>query len=629
MVQLPHNSVPATSATAIPGAMPRAKSDWTRLALDAAKAGDYETAVDLFVTAISHDQRNPALRYNLAIVLERNGEIDDAAVSLTDALRLKPGMNEAAERLSRVLSKYEIGDPARLDAAGLMSAMAAPNVDSESIGHMAIEILKIGGPLSEALQNGHWNGWDSTAEALLKKRTAPLLRDNFFLRAISCHTNQDADVEHLLTALRRTFLDLEPERFGDKTVVSFAIALARQCLGNEHVFELNDNERKAAQHARDGIRLVAKMTHDDIKAVLVTLMYTPADVLLSCTQDDGKLSSMKPKALREFLLPLMARQKSELELRNGIRQIGAMKGTTSEKVAAQYEDRPYPRWTTFRAPPEGSLANVLHRFIPENRLGFMAQPFQVLIAGCGTGRHALEASVGYGPNAQLTAIDLSRSSLAYATREAQSRQIGNVTFAQADLLDETAYAQQFDVIECVGVLHHLEHPLDGLRAMERRLKPGGIMQIALYSAVSREELSELRFEPDFPGPDCNDHDARSYRAALRDRPEDETGGELTSSLDFWSMSGFRDLVLHVSEQQFTLPEIASALADLDLIFRGFTLHPQNVSDFEAANPAERWPGTLEKWWEWEQENPRLFDGMYNFWVEKPDPSRPSAPLATR
>ncbi len=629
MVQLPQNSIPGSvSGAAMPGALPRAKTDWARLAVDAAKGGDYQTAINLFVTAISHDQRNAGLRYNLAIVLERNGETDDAAVSLTDALRLKPGMPEAAERLSRVLSKYEIMEPARLDAAGLMSALAVPDVDAESIGSMAISILKIGGPLNEALQNGQWSGWDDTADALLKSRTAPLLRDTLFLRAISCHTNQDADVEHLLTALRRTVLNLASERFADKTVLAFAIALARQCLNNEHVFDLTDEEQESALGFRGALKLTAKMAHDDIKAALVSLMYASTNEIMAHAHVDGKLHGMKPKALREFLLPLMAREKSETEIAEQIPQVGALNGATTKKVAAQYEDRPYPRWTTFFAPPEGSLSRVLHRFIPEHRLAFMAQPFNALIAGCGTGRHALEASIGYGPNARITAIDLSRRSLAYAAREAHARHIRNITFAQADLLDETACPGTFDIIECVGVLHHLEQPLDGLRALERRLKPGGIMQIALYSAVSREELSELRLEPQFPGIDCSDDEARRYRASLRDRSAETTGGELTTSLDFWSMSGFRDLVLHVSEQQFTLPEISAALSELGLVFRGFTLHPQHISEFEAAHPGQSWPGSLEKWWAWEQEHPRLFDGMYNFWVEKPDPNQP-APLAIK
>jgi len=593
------------------------KTDWARLAIDAAKAGDFQNAVDLFITAISHDRRNAGLRYNLAIALERNGEIDDAAVSLTDALRLKPGMSEAAHRLSRVLAKYEIDEPARLDTNGLMNAMAVPDVGNEPLGAMAIRILKIGGPLHDALQAGREDGWDATADALLTKRTAPLLRDAIFLRAIATHTNCDTDTERLLIALRRVVLNLPPERFHDKTVLAFALALARQCLTNEHVFVVEPEERAKAEHIAAAARIVPKPSLVDIHALAVSLMYAPFDTLASSDIDRTSLQSMKPKALRDFVLPLTLRHHVEHEIAQDVPTAGTLTDATSQSVAAQYEERPYPRWTTFRRPRDGALLKTLERFFSPGRLAFMAQPFDVLIAGCGTGRQALESAIGFGPNARLTAIDLSRRSLAYAVQEARSRKITNVEFRQADLLDDTACAGPFDVIECVGVLHHLEKPLEGLAALERRLKPGGLMQIALYSAVSREELSELRNEPGYPGMQCSEDEARAYRAALRDRSEDETGGELTVSQDFWSLSGFRDLVLHVSEQQFTLPEIAAALEDCNLTFRGFTLHPQYLDEFREAFPTETLPGSLDTWWKWEQENPRLFDGMYNFWVEKP------------
>ncbi|MEL7544347.1 MAG: tetratricopeptide repeat protein, partial [Pseudomonadota bacterium] len=160
-----------------------AKPDWARLGVDAARAGDFANAIDLFVTAISHDQRNAGLRYNLAIALERNGEIDDAAVSLSDALRIKPGMTEAADRLGRVLGRYDIAEPGRLDQRGLLNALnAAPEV-GEPVGRMLMRILRLAGPLRDALEAGALDGFAQTARDLVGRRTGPLLRDTIFLRA--------------------------------------------------------------------------------------------------------------------------------------------------------------------------------------------------------------------------------------------------------------------------------------------------------------------------------------------------------------------------------------------------------------------------------------------------------------
>ncbi|MEL6289096.1 MAG: class I SAM-dependent methyltransferase, partial [Pseudomonadota bacterium] len=290
---------------------------------------------------------------------------------------------------------------------------------------------------------------------------------------------------------------------------------------------------------------------------------------------------------------------------------------TSGAVAAQYEERPYPRWTSMRRPPSGALLRALSRHFPAERLAFTRAPFDVLIAGCGTGRHAIGSTIGYGANANVTAIDLSARSLAYASAAAQKHGVPTIRFERGDLLDARVTPGPFDIIECVGVLHHLADPLAGLDALLARLRPGGLMQIALYSAVAREDLSELRLEPGFPGTDCDDDAARRFRAVIRDRPAEEPGGELTISADFWSLSGFRDLVLHVNEHQFRLPEIEAALAKRRLDFCGFTLPAQVVDDFLTANPTESWPGSLQVWWNYEQVNPRTFDAMYSFWVAAP------------
>ena len=46
--------------------------------------------------------------------------------------------------------------------------------------------------------------------------------------------------------------------------------------------------------------------------------------------------------------------------------------------------------------------------------------------------------------------------------------------------------------------------------------------------------------------------------------------------------------------------------------------PLETQSLVEAHPGACEPGELMDWWAWEQENPRLFDEMYNFWVEKPE-----------
>ena len=52
--------------------------------------------------------------------------------------------------------------------------------------------------------------------------------------------------------------------------------------------------------------------------------------------------------------------------------------------------------------------------------------------------------------------------------------------------------RRFDVIECVGVLHHMEDPVAGWRVLRRLLEPGGYMKIGLYSERARRHIVAAR-----------------------------------------------------------------------------------------------------------------------------------------
>ena len=159
---------------------------------------------------------------------------------------------------------------------------------------------------------------------------------------------------------------------------------------------------------------------------------------------------------------------------------------TSRKVAQQYEASPYPRWTRLgMGLREGELRADLGTYFPSARLAFMDRPFEVLVAGCGTGATAIQMALGCGKNAQVLALDLSAPSLAYAWRMADRFGASNIKFMQADINEIGSMpdmAARFHMIECVGVLHHMADTFEGWRRLTKCLAPGGIMRIALYSA---------------------------------------------------------------------------------------------------------------------------------------------------
>eukprot|EP00438_Fugacium_kawagutii_P013267 Skav218298 [mRNA] locus=scaffold2388:115018:119087:+ [translate_table: standard] len=141
-----------------------------------------------------------------------------------------------------------------------------------------------------------------------------------------------------------------------------------------------------------------------------------------------------------------------------------------------YESHPYPSWRRF-----GSLRNAERTKIRRS-----------LIAGAGTGKAVLAHLEHYAPQ-EILAVDFSKRSLQMAKRQLLALSVTNVTFLHCDLtiLERTSLGT-FDVIESIGVLHHLADPSVGFAALRRLLAPKGVLVLGLYSRVARRSLPVMR-----------------------------------------------------------------------------------------------------------------------------------------
>ena len=92
---------------------------------------------------------------------------------------------------------------------------------------------------------------------------------------------------------------------------------------------------------------------------------------------------------------------------------------------------------------------------------------------------------------------------------------------------------------------------------------------------------------------------------------------LIGSNDFFCLSECRDLLFHVQEHHFTLPQIEAILQDLGMKFLGFELRDHvTVTHFKNLNPEKNALFSQSLWYEFELENPDTFWGMYQFWAQK-------------
>ena len=109
---------------------------------------------------------------------------------------------------------------------------------------------------------------------------------------------------------------------------------------------------------------------------------------------------------------------------------------------------------------------------------------------CGTGQQ-LVSNASY-ENSDILAVDLSLSSLSFAKRKMQELNHSNIEFLHGDILNLNNLNKKFSVIECVGVLHHLKDPEEGLKVLLNILEPNGYLKLGLYSDYARKHIVETR-----------------------------------------------------------------------------------------------------------------------------------------
>ncbi len=87
--------------------------------------------------------------------------------------------------------------------------------------------------------------------------------------------------------------------------------------------------------------------------------------------------------------------------------------------------------------------------------------------------------------------------------------------------------------------------------------------------------------------------------------------------DFFTMSNCRDLLFHVQEHRFTLPQIEAALKEIGLKFIGFEFFNDVIrNEFVKQNPGKEDIYSLPLWHEFELRYPQIFRSMYQFWLVK-------------
>jgi tetratricopeptide (TPR) repeat protein/SAM-dependent methyltransferase len=438
---------------------------------------------------------------------------------------------------------------------------------------------------------------------------AAITDDQLLLSLLQSTAVCDVELERLLTCLRHILLGAaEGSALRSDTATTKAIpfycALAMQCFINEYVFDVTAEESHRVQQLRD--RLISAQSVDSVPMlwILAVATYFP---LHSLAVADALLENSWPAAVARLLTLQVREPREEIGYRDSIPRITSIGDDVSLLVKQQYEENPYPRWIKAPLPKKSKSSGERFQW-PER-----SSAKEILVAGCGTGLAMMDALRRY-PEAQVLALDLSLASLCYAKRKAHVEGLTNIEFAQADILNLAAFGRTFDIVHATGVLHHLSDPWQGWRILLSLLRPGGSMIVGLYSKQARRDITAARNFVSERGYLAIDDDIRRCRQEIMSLADHPAIRNVAKIPDFFSTSECRDLLFHVQEHQFTLPEITKFLAENNVEFCGFD-NSLSIEKFKLRFPQAA-ATDLDLWHVFETENPYIFLEMYHFQVKK-------------
>ena len=463
-----------------------------------------------------------------------------------------------------------------------------------------------------ARSNAAWPGRLLRDELLASPLPAALAADRLLICLLKCDPVTDIGFERLLTNMRYALLHNALSQAADNDagddqaapLLDFACALASQCFINEYVFSQTESETAAALRLR-GLLEAALTAPASVPSIWPAIAgaYWPLRKLANAR---SLLKRQWPPAVEAMIAAQVKEPAQERELASTIPAITEIDDEVSRLVRQQYEENPYPRWA-------GAGTAVRAATLP---MQGPKQSRDVLVAGCGTGLGAIEFA-REARQVRILAVDLSLASLSYAKRMAQTLGVTNVEFAQADITKLGSMGRTFDFIDVSGVLHHLADPWRGWRVLLSLLRPGGTMQVCLYSALARQNVVAGRALIAERGYRPIPEDIRHCREAIMVADDASLLKSLARADDFFSTSEFRDMLFHVHEHRIALPEIKSFLAENKLEFAGFNLDQAVLRQFGARFPGPSALLDLDCWHRYEVEAPSTFLGMYQFWVRKP------------
>ena len=581
------------------------------------KLENYPKAKKIFEKVIEISPNHKNAYFNLGFVEKKLGKDQKAIKCFEKAIKIDPNNISSLNTLIIFLNSYQFKDQSEIHNITFKDSYLFL-FKKNNIKHSLFILNAIQYLLSIYGHHQLLNIINSASSLLSNKNIQSLMKEELFQLMLQKSIVTNQLLEKLLTTLRYELIVAldNPNKDIFKEYLDFIISLAEQCWLNEFVYI--NSEKETNQIIKLKNKIESDKTINEIEIVILAC-YIP---LISSQIITQKLIDYEStNYLFNDLIKMQIREPlNEKEISKTIKSQDEISDTVSIKVREQYEEHPYPRWRyTHENQPQIFLQKLNFDLKPNkiNNVNNKLNKPNVLIAGCGTGTHAINSIRYRGAN--ILGVDLSLASLSYAIRKTKELGYENIQYLHTDILQLKKLNRKFDIIECVGTLHHMNDPIAGLKVLLDILEPHGFLKLGLYSETARQHIikgRELIKNKKFKN---TNEDIRTCRQEIFNEKQDLLLKKITNSADFYTTSTVRDLLFHVQEHRFTIPEISKILKDLNLEFLGFSFQHELIKNtYLKKFPDDKNNISLDNWHQFEQDNPDIFTQMYNFWVRKLD-----------
>ena len=573
----------------------------------------YQDAVKCFEKVIEIDPKNINAYNVLGIILQEIGEFRKSLSYLKKSIEISPNDLRVVNTLLNLLRSIKLSNLSDKNSSELVELFIflfnKDTIDHNELFNNARNLI-----FFQDDQINFENLLKSGVSLLSDKDIKKILNKKLFHLLLQKSLVRDKFLEKFLYLIRKEILlQIHNKENSIKELYDFIASNAEQSFLNEYVVFQSDMEIKIINDLKTKVENDKNINELEI---LILACYLPLNS--SKIINNKLINYISVSPLFNDLIKLHIKDPlKEAELKKSINSFDDISDNVSKKVKEQYEENPYPRWRYTNITPKNDFLSILNNAIRPNKINTNNQNIaeNVLIAGCGTGQQ-LVSKTSYA-NSNIVAIDLSLSSLAFAKRKMQELNQKNIEFLQGDILSLNSLNKKFNVIECVGVLHHLKDPDEGLRILLNILEPKGYLKLGLYSEYARKHIIELKKFVQKHKFESNIRDIRNFRELAKNNNNDNSFKKINFNFDFYSTSSLRDLIFHVQEHRYTIPKIQDLLKKFDLEFLGFT-NSSIKKEYSKIYPEDLKNTSLENWNNFEINNQDIFIEMYQFWVKKND-----------